>query len=261
MHAITLTTDFGNASPYVAAMKGVILSINPAAAIHDLTHAIPAQDIRHAAQFLAGGVPYFPPGTIHVCVVDPGVGSERAILLVEVAGQFLLAPDNGCVTDLLAVAGGNPVVRVIEEPRFWRPIISSTFHGRDVFAPVAAHLSLGVAPAEMGDITAHWVKLPTPEVRKGVNQFTGEVMFIDDFGNLITNIQADALSEKAGALMVGKQWRKRIAVVNAYAEAAPGDVVALSSSDGRLEIAVVQGSAAKVLSASVGTPVTVGFPR
>src|SRR5436190_4562938 len=138
---ITLTTDFGAASPYVAAMKGVVFSINPAARLLDLTHAIRPQDLRHASYFLATAVPFFPAGTIHVCVVDPGVGSERAALYAEAGGQRLVGPDNGIFTGVFRHAGG-VVARKLCEPRFWRPTVSDTFHGRDIFAPVAAHLSL-----------------------------------------------------------------------------------------------------------------------
>src|SRR5689334_6880379 len=141
---ITLTTDFGSRSPFVAAVKGVILSINPEARLVDLSHEIPPYDIRHAAFFLADAVPYFPPGTLHVVVVDPGVGGERAILHVTVGEQRLLVPDNGCW--ILLARGQSPSVIRVSEPRFWRPVVSSSFHGRDIFAPVAAHLGLGVNP-------------------------------------------------------------------------------------------------------------------
>src|SRR6516225_6482541 len=138
---ITLTTDFGTASPYTATMKGVILSLNPDARIVDLSHHIPPQDVRHAAFFLASALPHFPPDALHVVVVDPGVGGGRDVLFVEVGAQRLLVPDNGCWTLLHE---GRPPVRVIRvtEPRFWRHPVSATFHGRDIFAPVAANLSL-----------------------------------------------------------------------------------------------------------------------
>src|SRR5262245_20407745 len=146
---ITLTTDFGSASPYVAAMKGVVLSINPHTRLLDLTHAIRPQDLRHACYFLATAVPYFPAGTIHVCVVDPGVGSERAALYAEADGQRFVGPDNGIFTGVFRKLG-RPACRRLANCRFWRPGVSATFHGRDIFAPVAAHLSLGVDPAELG---------------------------------------------------------------------------------------------------------------
>jgi S-adenosylmethionine hydrolase len=258
---ITLTTDFGEESPYVAAMKGVVLGINPAARLVDLTHQVPPQDVRHAAFFLAGAVPYFPAGTLHVVVVDPGVGSERAVLYVETDGQRLLAPDNGCWTSLLKPGSPGPRVIRVAEPRYWRQPVSATFHGRDIFAPVAGHLSLGVDPADLGPSVTEWVHLPEPPPpRPGMNSLTGQVVFVDHFGNLITNIAAEGLQPPT-VLGVGKQGRKRFRWVRTYAEASPGTLVALASSNGMLEVAVVQGNAARALKAGVGTPVTVGWAR
>ena len=257
---ITLTTDFGTASPYVAVMKGVILTINPAACIHDLSHAIPPQNIGHAAHFLSGSVPYFPTGTIHVCVVDPGVGTERAALLAEVGGQFLIAPDNGCLSLALDQLR-KPIVRRLAEPKFWRADVSATFHGRDVFAPVAAHLSLGVKPAEFGPVMHEWVKFEPPTPRREKNSIVGEVTFIDEFGNLITNISAEIVHKPPQDLRLGAVQRKRFRWVRSYAEAEPGTLIALISSDGWLEIAVVNGSAARRLRARVGMPVTIAFVR
>jgi S-adenosylmethionine hydrolase len=257
---ITLTTDFGTDSPYVAAVKGVILALNPAARVVDLSHEIPPQDVRHAAFFLASALPYFPASALHVVVVDPGVGGERSALYVEVAGQRLLAPDNGCWT---LVAEGEAPARVIRlaEPRFWRQPVSATFHGRDIFAPVAAHLSLGVAPEELGPPVSGWVRLETPAPRSGMNSVSGEVVFIDHFGNLITNIPADRV-RTPDVLAVGEQtFNGGFRWVRTYAEADAGALVALASSRGVLEVAVVRGSAARRLRATVGTPVTVGWGR
>src|ERR1700680_3630512 len=137
---ITLTTDFGEQSPYVAAMKGVILGINPRAQLVDLSHKIAPQDLRGAAYFLAAAIPYFPAEVVHVVVIDPGVGTKRALLYVRLGGHKLLAPDNGCWTWVECGADIDPVVIPLDEPRFWRPQRSSTFHGRDILAPVAAGL-------------------------------------------------------------------------------------------------------------------------
>src|SRR5262245_6120601 len=150
---ITLTTDFGLESPYVAEMKGVILGINPQARLVDLSHLIPPQDIRSAAFFLAAAIPCFPPDVIHVVVIDPGVGTARALVFVEVNGQRLLAPDNGCWTLLDCDPARPPQVRRLGNERFWRHPVSSTFHGRDILAPVAGHLSMGVKPEELGPAT------------------------------------------------------------------------------------------------------------
>jgi S-adenosylmethionine hydrolase len=253
---LTLTTDFGTGSPYVAAMKGVILSINPAARLLDLGHAVPPQDVRHAAFFLAEVVPWFPPDTIHVVVVDPGVGSARAILHVAVGGQRLLVPDNGCWGRLEARYPAPQVVRVTER-RFWRPTVSATFHGRDVFAPVAAHLSLGLAPAELGPAADDWVKLPWPEPARGANGVAGEIVFVDDFGNLIGNVPGAALPARPLEVRLGNVVVPRL--VRTYADAAAGDLVALVGSGGLLEIAVVGGSAARRLGLAVGAPLTVGW--
>src|SRR2546423_4693941 len=143
---ITLTTDFGEDSPYVASMKGVILGINPAARLVDLSHQIPAQNLIHASFFLATAVPCFPTEVLHVIVVDPGVGTERALLYVEVEGHRLLAPDNGCWTLLARQASRPARVVKLAEPRYWRQPVSATFHGRDILAPVAGHPSLRLDP-------------------------------------------------------------------------------------------------------------------
>ena len=259
---ITLTTDFGSRSPFVAAVKGVILCINPDARIIDLSHEIPAYDIRHAAFFLADALPYFPPGTLHVVVVDPGVGGDRDILYVAVAGQRLVVPDNGCWT-LLAEGHAQPlrVIRVTE-PRFWRPIVSPTFHGRDIFAPVAAYLSLGVNPAQLGPITTKWHQLAWPTPARRGDGITGEVIFVDGFGNLITNISSAALAAggtRPVRINLGTTPVPRR--VRAYSEAAPGELVALISSNGLLEVAEVRGNAAQRLSAGLGASVHVEWPK
>lgn len=252
---ITLTTDFGEASPYAAAMKGVILGINPAARLLDLSHQIPPQDIRHAAFFLARSIPWFPPQALHVIVVDPGVGGERALLYVEVGCHRLLGPDNGCWTELARGIGQPPRVIRLAEPRWWRQPVSATFHGRDILAPVAAHLSLGVAPEALGPPLGEWVRLESRPPRPTAHGLAGEVVFVDQFGNLITNIPGNAVAEMSLLLRVaGRPVPRR---VRTYAEAAPGELVALTGSDGLLEIAVVQGNAAQMLGAGVGTSVQV----
>jgi S-adenosylmethionine hydrolase len=268
---ITLTTDFGTSSPYVAALKGVILSLNPAARLVDLSHQIPPQNVVHAAFLLAAAVAYFPPRTIHVIVVDPGVGSGRPLLLIEVGGQLLLAPDNGCWTMLADRFEGVPTVIRLEEPRFWRDRVSATFHGRDILAPVAGHLSLGTSPRELGPQVKEWVRLPMPLPKKSKNYWFGQVVFIDDFGNLITNIGVERLKQQgfgehkgidapaflSGGLRVGAHDLRHCPWVSYYAQASPGQLVVLASSMGFLEVAVVQGNAAQRLKAKVGTPVRV----
>jgi len=256
---ITLTTDFGTSSPFVAAIKGVILSINPAARLVDLSHDIPPYDLRHTSFFLREALPYFPPGTLHVVVVDPEVGTDRSILYVCVAGHRLLVPDNGCWTLLGEGHGHNQPLRVLRvtEPRFWRPTISSTFHGRDVFAPVAAYLSLGVNPADLGPVTTEWRSLRWPSPTRLSDGVAGEVIFVDHFGNLITNIAGSALTAHPGPLKVRVAGTGQVRRVRTYAEADPGEVVALVSSSGLVEVAEVQGNAARRLAVGVGTNVRI----
>jgi S-adenosyl-L-methionine hydrolase (adenosine-forming) len=254
---ITLTTDFGEQAPYAAAMKGVILSLNPEVRIVDLTHCIPPHDVRHAAFFLNACVPYFPPDTIHLVVVDPGVGTKRALLLVDCGAARLLVPDNGCWT-LLGDKGLAPTVRRLEEQHFWRTPTSATFHGRDILAPVAARLSLGQLAETFGALTNNWVQLNFPAPQRASNGWTGEVLFADQFGNLITNIPSDVRHGTPDILRVGKRrLRKGFRSVRTYGDAEPGSVIILGSSTDLLEVAVVQGNAAVKFGAGIGSPVGV----
>jgi S-adenosylmethionine hydrolase len=246
---ITLTTDFGEDSPYVAAVKGVILSLNPCARLLDLSHAIPPQDLRHAAFFLSGAVPYFPVGTMHVVVIDPGVGGRRVMLYVELGGQRLLVPDNGVWTLL----GAPERVIQLRSSLYWRPKVSKTFHGRDVLAPVAGHLSLGLDPTVLGPAAADWVRLPIPVSKHGPNSVFGEVVFVDHFGNLLSNIPAAEIPTGARVTIAGEEVPR----VNTYSDAPAGTLIALVSSWGTLEVAVTQGSAAERLNAGVGTRIEV----
>jgi S-adenosylmethionine hydrolase len=253
---ITLTTDFGTDSPYVAAMKGVILNINPTARLVDLSHEIPPQNLRHVSFFLAESLAWFPPDTIHVVVVDPGVGSSRALLYVAVAGQRLLVPDNGCWTLLAESHTRTLRVIALDQPRFWRPQISSTFHGRDILAPVAGYLSLGIQPAELGTPMTSWVQLPWPTPARCRTGVRGEVIFVDRFGNLISNIPGSVLGTRTWEATLPGIPRP-IRRVRTYADARPGDLVALISSSGLLEVALVQGNAAQELQAGPGASVHV----
>jgi S-adenosylmethionine hydrolase len=252
---ITLTTDFGTESPYVAAMKGVILGINSRARLVDLTHQIPPQDIRYTAFFLAAALPYFPATSLHVVVVDPGVGTGRALLYVELGKLRLLAPDNGCWTELERITGERPSVIRLSEPGFWRQSVISTFHGRDILAPVAAHLSLGIDPNRLGPDVLNWVKMELPTAATQPGRVIGEVIFIDHFGNILTNVRSEMLQalRPPRRFLVGNQVIDR--EVKTYGEAGAGTLVALVSSTGLLEIAVNQGDAANQVGAKVGMPV------
>jgi S-adenosylmethionine hydrolase len=253
---LTLTTDFGDDSSYVAAMKGVLFSINPGIRFLDLSHNIPPQDLRYTAYFLAGCVPFFPAGTLHVIVVDPGVGTDRALLHVEAGGQQLLVPDNGCWTLAAAILDPPLQVRQLTEPRFWRRPVSATFHGRDILAPVAAHLTLGVRADQLGPVASDWVSFDPPQPTITPTRISGEVVVVDPFGNLLSNIPGEAFRALGTCRVhIGSCEVERI--VRSYGEAPPGTVVALISSSGVLEIACAQGSAARALGVGVGTPVEV----
>ncbi len=255
---ITLTTDFGDGSFYVAAMKGSLLSVDPNARIHDLTHQISPQDLKHTAYFLSAATRYFPPKTIHVVVVDPGVGSQRTILYVEIRDQCLLVPDNGCWTSLLGSQDSPARIIQVINNRYWREQVSHTFHGRDIFAPVAGYLSLGVKPADLGNTVTEWVSLALPEPRITESEIIGEVVLIDDFGNLLTNIPGRpylALADVPVEIRVGKhRVTKR---VQTYSQGAVGELVALVSSLETFEVSVNHGSAAELLGVPLGTPVSI----
>jgi S-adenosylmethionine hydrolase len=249
---ITLTTDFGTASPYVAVMKGVIRSINPTADLLDLTHSIPPQNLRHTSYFLATAVPHFPAGSIHLCVVDPGVGTERAPVLAEVGEHYLVGPDNGIFTGVFRHFGEPIRVRRLSNPRYWRPTVSSTFHGRDIFAPVAAYLSRGIDPEEFGPIHPNPVELGIRSAVTHGHRWLGEVQFIDDFGNVITNIPATRLQTLPVKVAIDGHSLGLLRWVRTYGDAATGEQVCLFSSDGFFEIAEVNGNIARRLAVTPG---------
>jgi S-adenosylmethionine hydrolase len=241
-------------------MKGVILSINPAATLVDITHAIPAQDVGRGALVLADTTPWFPEDTVHLAVVDPGVGSARAILYARIGLQQYIAPDNGLLGRLMARTAPSAVVR-LAEPEYWLPTVSRTFQGRDIMAPVAARLSLGLDPRRLGPPAGLTARLDWPEPRVADQKVRGEVLQIDSFGNLITNISAD--------LLAGRPTDTRACVVcgiyetfgifRTYAEQGQGTLVALVGSTNHLELAIVGENAAARLGVSVGTPVVVAW--
>jgi S-adenosylmethionine hydrolase len=252
---ITLLTDFGTHDTFVGVMKGVILGIAPAVRIVDLTHAVPAQDVHAAAYHLATAVPYFPEATIHVAVVDPGVGSERHALAVETPRAVFVAPDNGVLSRALDLAPPRRIVR-IENTEFMLPRVSTTFHGRDIFAPAAAHLAAGVPLSELGPEIADLVLLSpdAPRVAKD-RRIRGRVQHIDRFGNLVTNIPAGVLPPGPCRITAGAAAVDGLSP--SYAAAGRGSTVALVGSHGFLEIAVRDGSAAKTLDVHIGDGVNV----
>ncbi|MBX3415318.1 MAG: SAM-dependent chlorinase/fluorinase [Pirellulales bacterium] len=254
---ITLTTDFGSSSPYVAAMKGVILSINPEAEIVDLTHAIPPQDIRRGALALEEVCPYFPADAIHVAVVDPGVGTRRTIVYAEIAGRRYLAPDNGLLSRLALAAHPSRIV-ALTDTSFWREQVSSTFHGRDIFAPVAAHLSKGLPPERLGEPQAGLVAIDWPECEVMPQKISGEVTSVDSFGNLITNITAEQLQgvPMGEELSVRCGEHETAGLFRTYGDQPEMTLIALVGSSGKLELAIVGENAAAMLGEGVGSAVT-----
>ena len=249
MTIITLTTDFGSADGYVGAMKGVILGIAPGVRLVDLSHEIAAQDVRGAEYVLGHAAAFFPAGTVHLAVVDPGVGSRRRPLLIRTPRASYVGPDNGLFTFALDEAGA--AIFGLDRPEFWLPNISRTFHGRDIFAPVAAHVARGIAPHTLGSLISDPVRLPSiaPEQHadRGV---TGRVVHVDRFGNLITNILGGWVDE--GRWYVEIAGRRISRFGTTYADATVGALLILVSSAGTLEIAARDGNAAAQLSVGVG---------
>lgn len=257
---ITLTTDFGEGSRYVAAMKGVILTINSQVRLVDLSHAVPPQDIRTGALVLAETAPYFPEDTIHLAVVDPGVGSDRRIVYARIGSQQFVAPDNGLLSRLAAHERPSKIIG-IEERRFWLADVSATFHGRDILAPVAARLSLGLAPDELGPPLDRLTELPWPEVQRVANHIDGEVIEIDSFGNLITNITRDMLKgvPTDESLTVTCEEHQTQGIFKNYSDQPAMTLVALIGSEGQLELAIVEENASIMLGVRAGAPVRVSW--
>ena len=257
---ITLTTDFGEGSAYVAQMKGVILSLNPEVTIVDLTHCIPPQDVRRGAITLDEVARRFPPGTVHVAVVDPGVGTNRRIVLVESAVQAFVAPDNGLLS-LVAKRSVRRQIISITNRSYWIEPVSATFHGRDIMAPVAAHLTLGVEPSALGDAIDDLTALKWSEVLVKEKTVLGSVVAVDSFGNLISDIRQSDLAAanfdpiEKPTIQCGESSVEGI--VQTYGEAPAGSLVALMGSGGFLELAIVNGNAANKLGIVVGAGVIV----
>ncbi|MGQ9920221.1 MAG: SAM hydrolase/SAM-dependent halogenase family protein [Desulfobacca sp.] len=253
---ITLLTDFGYRDAYVGSMKGVILSRNPWVQVVDLSHEVPPQDIVFGALVLQSTWRYFPPGTIHLAVVDPGVGSRRRLLAAAVGEHFLVGPDNGLFSLIFAEEPPQTMVS-LENPGFFLPQVSATFHGRDILAPAAAHLSLGLPLAAFGPELKEPVPLDLPAPQFSESAVTGQVIAVDHFGNLITNIPSGQLQAwrqgRAARLWVADQPVPYWAAT--YSEVPPAALLALAGSHGYLEIACREGSAAARLGAGKGTTV------
>ncbi len=246
MKRVTLLTDFGTADGYVAAMKGAIVEIAPAVLIDDVSHAIPAGDILAGAFALRRYWSRYPAGTVHLAVVDPGVGGSRRALVAQVDGRFLVGPDNGLFTFVLQAAERSEIRELVVEAA-----ASRTFHGRDVFAPGAARLAAGHSFAELGSQVADPVLITLPPPIATEASVLGEVVHIDHFGNLISNIPRGLLKREHGARIAERELR----IVATYAQAEPGELVVLINSDDVVEIALRDGNAARALGVERGAPV------
>ena len=251
---ITLTTDFGLSDHYVGTMKGVILKICPTARIVDISHGVGAFAIAEAAFALSQAYGYFPRGTVHVAVVAPGVGTSRRPILAKAAGQYFIAPDNGVLS--MIYARESHKVRAISRDQYFLKPVSQTFHGRDIFAPVAAHLASGIAPARFGKLIEDYLRLSfdKPE-RTGRRTWTGAILKVDRFGNVITNFKVEDfpdLSKRAFEMTAGPQLIGVLA--RNYAERGLGELFLIVGSAGYYEISASQASAAKLLGCVAGAP-------
>jgi len=256
---ITLTTDFGLSDHFVGVMKGVILGIQPAAQLIDISHGVQPYEIADGAFTIAQAYRYFPKKTVHVVVVDPGVGSARRPLLAEMAGQYFVAPDNGVLS--MVFAREKSKVRHITSERYFLDPISRTFHGRDVFSPVAAHLAAGVTPAKFGKPIDDYIRAAFDKpAHTGKHTWTGTILKTDHFGNLATNFHIDhfpSIRTHAFALKIGRQTVTRLALT--FSECTPDELSVVVGSSGYLEVAASQASAAQTLGCGAGTPVELTF--
>jgi hypothetical protein len=260
---ITLTTDFGLTEHYVGAMKGVIYSINPTVQLVDISNAVQSFDVLDGALAIAQAYSYFPKDTVHVVVVDPGVGGTRRPIIATVGQYFFVAPDNG-VLSLVYEREERVSVRQITSEHYFHHPVSNTFHGRDIFAPVAAYLSKGVDSSKFGEEISDYVRFAAPKPKAaGANAWKGIVLKTDKFGNLITNISPKDIpqifdgSSNGFKITLGKAEITKLCT--SYAEGAPGEVVAILGSTGFLEISTNKGAASRLVGADKGSEITVSI--
>lgn len=262
MTIITLMTDFGLKDGNVGVMKGVIAGIAPQTQVIDIGHLIPPQDIPEAALILLRSAPYFPDGTIHVVVVDPGVGTSRRPMAARLGNQYYVGPDNGTLTLLLEryeSLGAETVFYHLDRPNFWLTQISHVFHGRDIFAPTAAHLAVGVPIWQLGTRFEDPVRLDLPRPERTAQGLRGQIIHIDHFGNLASNIRVEHFQPRSG-VTVSLAGVIIDGLVATFGERSPGSLVALFGSTGNLIVSVVNGSAAERLQARVGDSIEVNLP-
>ncbi len=257
---ITLLTDFGGSDPYVAVLKGVMIRIAPAATLIDITHGIAPQDVAAAAFCLGQAWRHFPPGTVHLAVVDPGVGGERRAIALEEGGSFFVGPDNGVFSAILTQAKGAAAVALTNRACWRTPTPSPTFHGRDVFAPAAAWIATGLPLSRLGDPVdpASLVRLAEPAWTAEEDVLTGSIQYMDGFGNLVTTIPGEAVAGGTWLVVWGKQ---AIPLGKTYGAVPAGGLLALTGSHGFVEIAASGGSARDFLRADRGMPVVLRRQR
>ena len=267
---ITLLTDFGTADGFVGVMKGVMLQIAPETVPIDITHDLPAQSIESAAFLNEWSYGYFPGGTVHLCVVDPGVGTGRRMMILEQAGHLFVAPDNGLLTPLLLGPEPRRIVSITNR-KYWLDRVSATFHGRDIFSPVAAHLASGIPILEMGEAITDPVLLPWRLPRLLEDRVECQVVYIDRFGNLVTNLDQNSflawLEKRSGSprdvvIHYGEEKSKDCAIHSlsrSYGEKATGELLAVFDGYDRLEIAACNGNAAEATGLRAGCQITVGL--
>jgi S-adenosyl-L-methionine hydrolase (adenosine-forming) len=261
MKIVTLLTDFTDDDGYPAVMKGVMLSIAPDIHIVDLSHSIPPRNVLLAALLLGRCAPFFPNGTLHLCVVDPGVGTQRRGIIAQLGGMFFIGPDNGLMTIVYhrALAEKDPIrIFSLDNPAYRLDPVSSTFHGRDIFAPAAAHFLKGTPLENFGEQVTDPILLNILEPQKTASGWKGEILYIDAFGNLGTNIRAEHLAkeEKTHIIIAGQTVS---GLLKTFGEGKQGDLVAIIDSSGYLSVCLVNGSAKQVLGAQTGDSALVLF--
>lgn len=258
MPVISILTDFGTKDGFVGTMKGVIWQICPDAQIADISHEISPQNIREGAIALWRATPYFPPGSVHIAVVDPGVGTKRRPMAARLGTQYVVGPDNGLFTPMIEDARNAGLeVRFVaaDNPRYWLPNVSHTFHGRDIFAPVGAHLAAGVPLEDVGTPFDEPVLLPLSKPARTAEGWVAHISVVDKFGNLTTDLPAAEIAGREVKIIIKDKIIEGLST--SYGHRQPGDLVALIDSENFLEVAVVNGSGAETLSAKVGDEVSV----
>lgn len=259
MPIVTITTDFGNKDGFVGTMRGVIWNICPQAQIADITNDVPPQDVMTGAIALWRAAPFFPADTVHLAVVDPGVGTKRRPMAAKIGGHYFVGPDNGLFTPLILDCeriGGEMLFVQLDQPEYWLENASHTFHGRDIFAPVAAHLAAGVPLMKLGTPFTDPVRLSMPSAERTSNGWTAHIMVIDMFGNVTTDLPASALEGRRD-IRIRVKGQEINGLVQSYGHRKPGEFVALVDSEGFVEVALVNGSAAKALDAKLGEVVEI----